>query len=435
MTPRNLITLALLATVLCACSPPDYYHQDCSSQLACVNIFDREGFCTTVQAKDRLKQYDCIDFLSPQPYEKVLRTYTRDECGNNHAYITSYHDNGQLKQYLEVMNAGAHGAYTEHYENGKIKLEAHIVGGVADLTSEAESSWKFDGLCCVWDDSGNLQASFNYELGSLEGEALRYYPNGCIKQRTPYCRNIIHGCEEMFYCDGSPMASAHWCNGVPDGEASRQWESGVTASEEVFSRGRLLSGSYFDINGIPISEVAEGRGLRAIFGRNCVRELHEYRNGVQDGEVRILDNSGLTISVHHVKGDTKHGPETFYYPPTFEERSAPYEPPQRPQLLITWYEDNIHGTTKTWYPDGTQESQREMSNNTKNGVATAWYRDGSLMLMEEYERDKLIKGEYFRQGEKKAESRVIGGNGLATIYDSEGQLLHKIAYFHGFPLD
>ena len=27
-------------------------------------------------------------------------------------------------------------------------------------------------------------------------------------------------------------------------------------------------------------------------------------------------------------------------------------------------------------------------------MATAWYRDGSIMLMEEYDNDRLVKGQY-----------------------------------------
>ena len=88
---------------------------------------------------------------------------------------------------------------------------------------------------------------------------------------------------------------------------------------------------------------------------------------------------------------------------------------------------------KTWYPDGSMESQREMSGNYKNGLLTAWYIDGNLMLIEEYDRDKLIRGEYFKKGEKIPASQVAGGKGVATLFDSEGNYLRRVNIFNGRP--
>ena len=95
----------------------------------------------------------------------------------------------------------------------------------------------------------------------------------------------------------------------------------------------------------------------------------------------------------------------------------------------------MQGTTKTWYENGSLESQREMANNSRSGLAMAWYADGSLMLVEEYDQDKLVTGEYFRQGQKNPESTVTDGSGLATLYDPEGQLISRVTYFHGIPID
>ncbi len=107
----------------------------------------------------------------------------------------------------------------------------------------------------------------------------------------------------------------------------------------------------------------------------------------------------------------------------------------QPQLLITWNDDIIHGVTKTWYPNGIQESQREIADNLKNGMATAWYRDGSIMLMEEYDNDRLVKGQYFKRGQRNPESHVQDGSGIASLYDADGRLLRRVTYFHGRPLD
>ena len=104
-----------------------------------------------------------------------------------------------------------------------------------------------------------------------------------------------------------------------------------------------------------------------------------------------------------------------------------------PKMALTWYQGKLQGPARTWYSDGQLESQRELGDNKKNGLLTAWYQDGSLMLIEEYDQDKLVRGEYFRQGEKIPLTEVIKGKGTATLFDSEGHFIRRVAYVNGIP--
>ena len=65
----------------------------------------------TINSKDRLNAFEKTNFLSAQPYQKVMRVYGKQENGDIKACITSYHPNGQVKQYLESVNNRAFGAY------------------------------------------------------------------------------------------------------------------------------------------------------------------------------------------------------------------------------------------------------------------------------------------------------------------------------------
>jgi antitoxin component YwqK of YwqJK toxin-antitoxin module len=87
----------------------------------------------------------------------------------------------------------------------------------------------------------------------------------------------------------------------------------------------------------------------------------------------------------------------------------------------------------TWYENGKMESQREMSANAKKGMAFAWYEQGDLMLMEEYDENTLVKGSYFKKGHKEPITTVEKGDGFATLYDSAGHFLKKIEYEKGKP--
>ena len=75
-----------------------------------------------------------------------------------------------------------------------------------------------------------------------------------------------------------------------------------------------------------------------------------------------------------------------------------------------------------------------MSNNKRNGHSSAWFRDGSLMLIEEYHQDRLLKGEYYSKGEKHPITTIDEGKGTATLFDAEGAFVRWVDYLNGKPV-
>ena len=75
-----------------------------------------------------------------------------------------------------------------------------------------------------------------------------------------------------------------------------------------------------------------------------------------------------------------------------------------------------------------------MSQNKKQGMLTAWYIDGSLMLVEEYDKERLVKGDYLKKGERLPYSRIINGTGTATFFDSSGNYINRVEYKDGSPI-
>lgn len=419
----NCLSICLLI-VLWGCGPS----QPQEPVLTSINIINHEGFSETISNPDRLKQYENVDFLCQQPYQKVLRAYSRDQNGDLRAYITSYHPNGATKQYLEVVNNRAFGAYREWFDNGVLKLDVNIIGGVADIDTSAEKSWIFDGCSNVWNEQGNLIAQIPYTNGKLEGVSLYYHPNGAIWKKSPFHQNLAEGVFEVYLENGFLLQTTEYANGEKNGIAKRFWEGCRIASEERYCQGLLDSGSYYDVNGVLVASVKDGSGYRPLFSKDGVSELDEYHNGRLEGEVKVFDNGGVLVRLYHMQDNLKHGEEIEYYDPL--EVSGELQP----KLSVMWAEGKIQGLVKTWYPNGIQESQREISNNVKTGLLTAWYPSGSVMLIEQYDHDKLVKGDYFTQGDKIPVSEVKAGRGTATIFDAKGNLLRKVQYNNGKPL-
>jgi antitoxin component YwqK of YwqJK toxin-antitoxin module len=237
----------------------------------------------------------------------------------------------------------------------------------------------------------------------------------------------MEGISETYLDCGTLLQTTEFCAGEKNGISRRHWENGQISSDEIYSNGKLISGRYYSLCNELVASIDDGKGYRALFGKSNVSEMHEYDGGYVNGEIKIFDENGSLIRIYHIKNGLKHGVEIDYYEMSNGKIVLV------PRISINWVEGRIQGITKTWYPNGVQESQREMNNNDKNGLLTAWYRDGSLMLIEEYEQDKLIKGEYFIRGEKISISDVKNGKGTATIFDADGNMVRKIPYNNGKP--
>ncbi len=393
-------------------------------KITSINIIDRNGLSETISSKERLTAFDKTDFLAPQPYQKVLRVYGREKNGDVHSCITSYHPNGQLKQCLEAVNNRAYGSYQEWYPNGQLKINAMVIGGSADLNTSAEQSWLFDGLNQAWNEEGCLIAKIPYQKGELQGEATYFHPNGQTWKTIPYDKGAIHGCQKIYLDDGTLFQTATYCAGEKAGESTRYWNASQIAYKEIYKEGLLKEATYYDRLGNCVARIEKGKGERAIFGKAELQELQQFNRGIQEGEVRVFDETERLIRLYSIKNGMKHGEEIDYFPNTTQ-----------PKLLLTWNEGVLQGSVKTWYENGTLESQREMSANKKNGLLTAWFRNGSLMLVEDYEGDKLLKGEYYREGEKVAVSKIEKGKGVATLFTPEGNFSRKVYYQEGKPIE
>lgn len=416
---KSLLTFSLLFFVT-SCTT---IKLPCSS-LASISITDSNGISETISNEERLKQYDHVNFLCPQPYKKVLRVYKRNEQGSIVACITTYHANGELKQYLEVINGRAYGEYGAWYENGVRKVQARVIGGPGDLYENVEKCWLFEGCCYAYNEDGQLEAEIPYFKGKREGTALYYHKNGTLWKEISLSNDLMEGPFTIYFDDGTLFERANFINGKKEGAANRYWLGGATAADECFEDNRLVKGRYYSMQGSLVSEVNDGNGFKAIFSKDCILELQEYRAGVQEGIVRVLNKNGSVVRTYGMKEGQKHGTEIEYDPVT-----------KKPKLSIDWVNGKVQGLCKTWFANGNQESQREMSGNKKMGILTAWYRDGTLMMIENYEQDKLVKGEYYKQGLNSPVSTVLNGEGEVTLFDSDGHFLRKIKYQGGKPED
>jgi antitoxin component YwqK of YwqJK toxin-antitoxin module len=419
-----LKSLSFCIAILLLTSCASRTQPDNSAKIVSMQIIDRHGFTETISSKDRLASYQKTDFLAPQPYQKVLCVYGRKADGHTTSKITSYHDNSQIWQYLDVVNGRANGLYAEWFPNGQKKIEAHVVEGPADINDISKNSWIFDGPSKVWDEEGNLLAEINYEKGLLHSPSIYYYPNATVQKIIPYHEGEINGLVQIFDDQGALVEQISHVNGKRQGHSFGTWDKDQYAYQEEYDNDLLMQASYFSPSGTQLASIKEGAGQKAEFKERRLYSLISYSNGIPDGEVRIFRADGSLHSSYIISNGMKQGEEWEYYP----------SGEKHPKICLHWNEDLLQGQVRTWYENGTMESQREINNNKKQGLCFAWYKNGDLMLAEEYENDMLTKGTYYKKGDKTPVSRIDSGKGEATLYTSEGIYLRKTSYEKGRPI-
>ena len=112
----------------------------------------------------------------------------------NHIIIRLFGERGNIlsmASFINTLNANNDGG-----ENLMIKTR-----GINDGPSE------------IWDE-GCVIESFNYEKGSREGEALKYYPGtSTISHRCFYKKDKLHGQWERYDVNGNVLESHLYENG------------------------------------------------------------------------------------------------------------------------------------------------------------------------------------------------------------------------------
>lgn len=423
--PSSLF-LIVLALLFLSCQKNKSDQKDA---IAMIQIIDRNGTNETISSPDRVKKLQNSDFLEPQPYEKVVRIYKKNEEGKTTAKLTTYHENGQIWQYLETVGGRAKGIYKEWYPNGNLRMSCEVIEGLGDLNPGAEATWIFHKKNTVYAEDGTLLAEIFYEKGELEGDSIYYHPDGTVAKVIPYHHDKIEGALLTYNREGELIGKIPYLHGKKQGDAFFKGDAYIPKREESYEKGYLISGKYWDFNGDLISEIIDGSGMRPVFEEGVLKREYQYKEGEPEGLVRTYRDNGTLESEYHIVGGQKQGEEKCFY----EKRKASEDP--LVMLLLHWKDDEIHGIVRTWYSNGNLESEKEMAHNKKQGMLLAWYLDGSLMMVEEYEQDSLVTGKYFKKGEDIPTTKVIGGNGIATIFDPEGNFVRKIEYRKGWPYE
>ncbi len=399
--------------------------------LVCLQMVSQNGLSEMINDPEKLEELKRVDFFNSQPYKQIVRTYAKNQEGKTPSFLTTYHENGSLWQYLEIVDGRAVGTYKEWFPSGEIKVEASVCSGEANLSPFGQKGWSFDGVCKVWSEDKVLLASISYEKGSLEGKSIYYHPQGSLKREAFYKRGELEGDFSEYREDGTLISQGFYQKGLLQGTSISYFHSKEPSSLEHYHKGNIQKAVYYDKTGAIISQIEEGSGFKIKYEKDLPHQKIQYEKGVPKGKITIFNKVGEEIGYYFIENGEKQGEELYFY--TKEETEEKKE--KFPKFSFQWEKGVLQGISKTWYPNGQIASQKKLFRNKKEGAYCVWYYTGELMYLEEYENDLLSSGKYYKKGENTPFCEVIKGEGEAAFFEEKtGFLLKKVQYSSGKPL-
>ncbi len=155
------------------------------------------------------------------------RTVTTDGCCNCNGTIIRYYENGNLKEKFTNLDNKLQGTYLSYDENGNCQIWTYLNDTLNGQASEylVDSSkvtiivgqygnGKETGLWKWFNKDSVLYQTITYDNGIQNGEFLKYYPNGQIKEK------------------------ATLINGLYDGELTYFNEMGIVDKIEIYKNGK-----------------------------------------------------------------------------------------------------------------------------------------------------------------------------------------------------
>lgn len=130
---------------------------------------------------------------------------------------------------------------------GKFKiLEGNIPDGVYKAycdSGELERTFSFkngslNGICEVFFRSGIIERKGTFKEGKEVGKSELYYPDGTLKGVSIYKNGRKNGPTTIYYPSGKIKAKLQFKNSVPDGKQVMYYESGNVESEVVYKDGK-----------------------------------------------------------------------------------------------------------------------------------------------------------------------------------------------------
>jgi antitoxin component YwqK of YwqJK toxin-antitoxin module len=266
----------------------------------------------------------------------------------------TFHPSGKLATYSRTLKPGY--AHLRVGEDGKIYT--------LDCSPQLRDDVVMKKLCgfsgavttSIYDGTGKVNRVVTFKDGVLqkEGAGNSDYAHG---SQVAYKNGKKHGEERVLDSGGKLTATVQWADGVKDGKEQHFAEDGKRVIEEsLWKKGELAQRTEIFLNGNP--------RLREIYeSPTKMRSTAYWDTGKVEAE-------GVLVSITQ---------EDYGY------------------RWTDWCRDGIH---KSYYENGTLESEESYDKGKRQGTSKSWWPNGKAASVEEYVDDRITKAKYWDKNGK-----------------------------------
>jgi antitoxin component YwqK of YwqJK toxin-antitoxin module len=359
----------------------------------------------------------------------------RFEEGKRHGKEEEFYATGQLKALSNYKNGLLDGEVKTWYENSLPWSVKHFQNGlpVKEHKEYFPNSSARDGT------SQQLMRYFLYNNeGKFHGEQRSYHPSGALNTSIEYQNGELHGRKALWDQDGNLIEEAWYEKGKLNG---RFFERKPNGSEILFHYKDNKREGVHEIYYPYTSPFEKIKALEATFRNDLLESeafdydeqgnkvgITPYLHGKKEGMAQIFTAKGKLTATIELHEDQRHGESREYYPDgqlyrigcyvqnlkNGEEKT--YFPSGQLAKVIPYKEGQVDGLYQEWNEEGILIFEGEYTNGKKEGKFNKYYPDGNPFLLQTFMDDVLhgIKKKYAPDGTC-FESRYDRGKKIESI--------------------
>lgn len=408
-----------------------------------------------------IKEENYIDgLLEGEQKSFFINGQIREEysCDSNvvEGFYREYYINGKVKSEGVMVKGNNEGEWISYYPNGMIENRSYWKDGkmvgfyeeyLADGTKYEEYYYDSDGLIRYirFFNSRNEQES-EAHIRNGNGELIRYYRNGQIKDRSIYKGGFLHDTAITYFPDGKICSTDQYIYGKLNG-LSNKWDRNgrliretnyilgvATGVDKVYDEGTLI---YESDNK---QDLDLGRLNYYHYNGKVYRQL-SYRNGESDGFTYSYTPEGnFMYRFNYANGTLK----SF----TYKDKNGNFvkEIPVTPDTkqIIAYYPNGkistvcsinngvLDGKRVEYFANGKVFRETDFLNGFLMGMDKTYYPNGNIEEEAHYLLDNLQGSfvKYYENGTRKYSGQYMMNwrEGKWEYFNSSGKLMEVITY-------
>lgn len=351
--------------------------------------------------------------------------------GKRNGTLICLHEDGSKKNEIDYTDDKVNGKFIRYNEAGDITQNYVCIND------------KIDGNCLEYFDGKTIKSEAVYKNGLIEGSHKSYYPNKSLKRESIYnAGKIVKTIDyaengkkkfETSYNDKEEMESydcfdndgnKYFVEKYKGGELKTSFQ--YTAANPKGSE-MSLNKKGFEVKNFDGSERVKGafeKGKKAgewtyLYDSGILRLKEFYTNGKTNGTTTNYNSNGTVASIYNESSDVISGLYEIY---SFNKLNQVYN-----------YENgDQNGPFKTYYSDGTLNSEGYLINNEFGYDKITYRQNGKILRIESYIDNIPTKLKSFNTSDKmENDIDFKNKNGAFTITYSDGAYSKNNNYKNG----